>query len=152
MINLSADEGMKRFFKRLVVPLAAVFCLQMPVALAQSDIPSLGDTARAELSPAAEYQLGKEIMGQVRSDPAYVNDPVLTEYLSNLGNRLVSADTQTRGELTNDFTFFAVRLLFLAVLSGYIQDCCWRPRANRNSLPCFLTKSATFPSGISPGC
>lgn len=109
MINLSADEGMKRFFKRLVVPLAAVFCLQMPVALAQSDIPSLGDTARAELSPAAEYQLGKEIMGQVRSDPAYVNDPVLTEYLSNLGNRLVSADTQTRGELTNDFTFFAVR-------------------------------------------
>ena len=109
MINLSADEGMKRFFERLVVPLAAVLCLQMPVALAQSDIPSLGDTARAELSPAAEYQLGKEIMGQVRSDPAYVNDPVLTEYLSNLGNRLVSADTQTRGELTNDFTFFAVR-------------------------------------------
>lgn len=100
---------MKRFFKRLVVPLTAVFCLQMPVVFAQSEIPSLGDTARAELSPAAEYRLGKEIMGQVRSDPAYVNDPVLTEYLSNLGNRLVSADAQIRGELTNDFTFFAVR-------------------------------------------
>ncbi len=100
---------MNRYFKSLVVSLMTACCLQFPIALAESEIPSLGDTARSELSPVAEYQLGKEIMAQVRRDPAYVNDPVLTEYLSNLGNRLVSADPQTRGELVNDFTFFAVR-------------------------------------------
>lgn len=100
---------MNRYLKRLVIALVAVFGFQVPSALAQSDIPSLGDTARGELSPAAEYKLGREIMAQVRSDPAYINDPVLTEYLSNLGNRLVSSDTRIRGELVNDFSFFAVR-------------------------------------------
>ena len=114
---------MNRYFRTLVASLLAVCCLQSPVALAESEIPSLGDTARSELSPIAEYQLGKEIMAQVRRDPAYVNDPVLTEYLSNLGNRLVSADPQTRGELVNDFTFFAVRdptLNAFALPGGFI--------------------------------
>ncbi len=100
---------MNRYLKRLVIPLVVVFCFLVPSALAQSDIPNLGDTARGELSPAAEYKLGSEIMAQVRRDPAYINDPVLTEYLSNLGNRLVSSDTRIRGELVNDFSFFAVR-------------------------------------------
>ena len=120
---LSSDNRMVRSFRRLVIPLIAVFCLQTPLATAQSDIPSLGDTARGELTPVAEYQLGKEIMVQIRSDPAYVNDPVLTEYLTNLGNRLVSADPQIRGELANDFSFFAIRdatLNAFALPGGFI--------------------------------
>lgn len=156
---LSSDNRMVRSFRRLVIPLIAVFCLQTPLATAQSDIPSLGDTARGELTPVAEYQLGKEIMVQVRSDPAYVNDPVLTEYLTNLGNRLVSADPQIRGELANDFSFFAIRdatartrLPCRAGLSGCIPGCCWPHKVNRNSLRSCHMKSATFRSGISPGC
>lgn len=101
----------------------AVFCCQVLPVSAQSEIPSLGDTARTELSPAAEYQLGKEIMTHIRTDPAYVNDPVLNEYLSDLGNRLVSSGAEIRGELVNDFSFFAVRdatLNAFALPGGFI--------------------------------
>ena len=75
------------------------------------------------MTPVAEYKLGREIMQQIKGDPAYVNDPVLTEYLSNLGNRLVSANVETRGELTNDFSFFAIRdgtLNAFALPGGFI--------------------------------
>ena len=114
---------MMRYFRRLVLPVLAVFCVQVPFAAAQSGIPSLGDTARGELTPLAEYKLGKEIMQQVKGDPAYVGDPVLTEYLNNLGNKLVSADPEIRGELAGDFSFFAVRdptLNAFALPGGFI--------------------------------
>ena len=114
---------MKRYLKQLFVFLFALSCARFPAVYAQSDIPSLGDTARGELTPTAEYLLGKDIMQQIRMDPAYVNDPVLTEYLSNLGNRLVSADPRVRGELINDFTFFGVRdptLNAFALPGGFI--------------------------------
>ena len=109
--------------RRYVLPVLAVFFLQISTAGAQSGIPSMGDTARGELTPVAEYKLGREIMQQIKGDPAYVNDLVLSEYLSNLGNRLVSANTETRGELTNDFTFFAIRdgtLNAFALPGGFI--------------------------------
>lgn len=110
-------------FRRFVLPVLAVFCLQISTAGAQSGIPSMGDTARGELTPVAEYKLGREIMQQIKGDPAYVNDLVLSEYLSNLGNRLVSANAETRGELSNDFTFFAIRdgtLNAFALPGGFI--------------------------------
>ncbi len=109
--------------RRFVLPVLAVFCLQISTVGAQSGIPSIGDTARGEMTPVAEYKLGREIMQQIKGDPAYVNDPVLTEYLSNLGNRLVSANVETRGELTNDFSFFAIRdgtLNAFALPGGFI--------------------------------
>ena len=109
--------------RRFVLPVLAVFCLQISTAGAQSGIPSMGDTARGELTPVAEYKLGREIMQQIKGDPAYVNDLVLSEYLSNLGNRLVSANAETRGELSNDFTFFAIRdgtLNAFALPGGFI--------------------------------
>lgn len=111
------------YLRRFVLPVLAVFCMQISVAEAQSGIPSMGDTARGEMTPAVEYKLGREIMQQIKADPAYVNDLVLSEYLSNLGNRLVSANAETRGELTNDFTFFAIRdatLNAFALPGGFI--------------------------------
>ncbi len=121
--DLTPGNLMILHLRRFVLPVLTVFCLQLSAANAQSGIPSMGDTARGEMTPAVEYKLGKEIMQEIKADPAYVNDPVLTEYLSNLGNRLVSANAETRGELANDFTFFAIRdatLNAFALPGGFI--------------------------------
>jgi len=90
-----------------VVPLV----LSSPPATAQfqSNLPSLGDTERSELSPVMEYKLGVEVMQKVRADRDYIDDPVVLEYLNNFGNKLVSSYPEARGEAGNDFFFFAVR-------------------------------------------
>ncbi len=98
-------------FRRLVIPLLSIFCLQLPLyAYAQVNrVPSIGDDARSALTPIQEYKLGKYIMIQIEQDSSYVKDDVLNEYLSVLGNKLVAADPGVRGELVNDFTFFGIK-------------------------------------------
>lgn len=83
------------------------------------NLPSLGSTADAELSPLQEHRLGEQIMMQVRSDPTFLTDPELTEYLNHLGYSLVShAKTGTYS-----FFFFPIRdksLNAFALPGGFI--------------------------------
>ena len=102
-----------------------------PVA-AQSDVirrpdstrlPTLGDTARADLSPVVERKLGEEIMRDIRRDRDYLDDEPISEYLNNFGNALVAAVPGSRGETNADFHFFAVRdsaLNAFALPGGFI--------------------------------
>jgi beta-barrel assembly-enhancing protease len=64
-----------------------------------AQLPSLGDPAGAELSPAVERKLGDAIMREIRRDPDYLPDPVLTDYLvklmSQLGERAGKYSDQT---------------------------------------------------------
>ncbi len=86
-------------------------------------LPTLGDTARQDLSPIVERKLGEEIMRDVRRDPAYLDDEPIIEYLNNLGNALVAAVPGTRGETNTDFSFFAMRdpnLNAFALPGGFI--------------------------------
>ncbi|CAN7184889.1 M48 family metalloprotease [Massilia sp. LjRoot122] len=86
-------------------------------------LPTLGDSARQDLSPVLERKLGEEIMHDVRRDPSYLDDDPITEYLNNLGNALVSAVPGARGETNADFTFFAMRdpnLNAFALPGGFI--------------------------------
>ncbi|MDE2082527.1 MAG: hypothetical protein KGI90_14345, partial [Burkholderiales bacterium] len=62
-----------------------------PPARAQVRLPSLGETASADLSISAERQLGDEIMREIMRDPAYLDDPVLTAYLKSVFRPLVAA-------------------------------------------------------------
>lgn len=97
---------------------------QAPAApLNAGALPSLGDTERGELSPAMEYKLGVEIMQKIRADRDYIDDALVSEYLNNFGNRLVSMYPEARGETGNDFHFFAVRdpmLNAFALPGGFI--------------------------------
>jgi len=102
-----------------------------PVA-AQSDVlrrpdstrlPTLGDTARVDLSPVVERKLGEEIMRDIRRDRDYLDDEPISEYLNNFGNGLVAAVPGSRGETNADFHFFAVRdaaLNAFALPGGFI--------------------------------
>ncbi len=85
-----------------------------------SDLPDLGESARAELSPQLEHQIGESIMNQIRlREPSYVDDPDVNDYLATLGGRLVEASADPSGS----FHFFAIRentVNAFAMFGGYI--------------------------------
>ncbi len=78
--------------------------LCVPRVLAQA-LPELGDVSATAISPADERRLGESIMRDIRRDPAYLDDPEVTDYVSNLGSRLTARSSSARQE----FDFFAVR-------------------------------------------
>lgn len=82
--------------------LAAAFFIvtggaQVPAALAQSQLPMMGDGA--EMTTSAERKLGDRIIRELYRDPDYIDDAVLQEYVQNLFQSLVRAAEQ-RGELS----------------------------------------------------
>ena len=80
------------------------------LSLAQGQkLPTLGDTARADLSPIMERKLGEQVMTSVRRDPDFLNDGPTSEYLTKLGNSLLDKRPDARGEERYEFEFFAVR-------------------------------------------
>jgi predicted Zn-dependent protease len=68
-------------------------------------LPDLGDASQSAFSQVEEQQLANAIMREVESDPAYVDDPELNDYLNGLGYNLVAASSDN----FKNFTFFAVR-------------------------------------------
>jgi predicted Zn-dependent protease len=105
---------------------AAALAIAAPGPLAKPDntnLPTLGDTARQDLSPVLERRLGEEIMNDIRRDHDYLDDDPILEYLNNFGNVLVEAAPGARGESNFDFFFFAVRdpmLNAFALPGGFI--------------------------------
>jgi predicted Zn-dependent protease len=76
-----------------------------PRAFAQG-LPDLGDATASALPPQIERRIGEDIVRDIRSrDPAYLDDPEITDYLNQLGARLVAALPGAR----QDFEFFAIR-------------------------------------------
>jgi len=83
--------------------LALAGLLVATIALAD-ELPDLGDVSQTALSPVQERKLGEGIMGQIRSNPAYLDDPEVTDYLDALGYRLVSNSPDAAAP----FEFFAI--------------------------------------------
>ena len=116
------QRPVKRLLTRGLV-LAVSLALNAPMgpAVAQQNIelPSLGEVAADDLSPANERKLGEAIMRQVRRDPSYLDDSETRDYLQNLGFMLVSSSPARY----TDFQFFAIRdstLNAFALLGGFI--------------------------------
>lgn len=106
---------------------SAILLLAAPLASADkplsTNLPTLGDTDREELSPLAERKLGEKIMQEIRRDPDYLDDAPVLEYLNNFGLNLVNARPDARGEALFDFGFFAIRdpvLNAFALPGGFI--------------------------------
>lgn len=100
-------------FLILLVPLLA-----MPGVLADG-LPDLGEASQSTFSPQTERRVGEAIMFDIRRDRNLVSDPELTDYLNNLGYRLVSASAENR----QDFEFFVLRdntLNAFALPGGFI--------------------------------
>ena len=98
---------------RVVCSLLALALAATPVS-AQVRIPSLGDSASDDLSVTAERRLGEQIMRELRRDPAYLDDPVLLEYLQGLWQPLVET-AKHRGDIGADIqTQFAWEIFLVA--------------------------------------
>lgn len=68
-------------------------------------LPDLGEASQNTLSPQQERHAGEQVMQQVRGDKSYLDDPEVSEYLNDLGYRLVAASSDSR----RDFEFFALQ-------------------------------------------
>jgi predicted Zn-dependent protease len=87
-------------------------------ALAQG-LPDLGDASAATLSDQQERTIGNRIMREVRVDPAYLDDPEVSEYISTLGARLLAVAEGPR----RDLDFFVVKdeqINAFALVGGHI--------------------------------
>ncbi|MGO2508824.1 MAG: M48 family metalloprotease [Vibrio hibernica] len=106
---------MQRFFRTtLSIMLSAILCLQ-PMAYADQNLPDIGTTAAGTLTIDKELEYGDAYMRILRASSPIISDPVMDEYISNLGHQLVASanDVKTpfhfhliRDRSVNAFAFF----------------------------------------------
>lgn len=80
-------------FSRIAV--GVLILVQLPVALAQPQLPTLGDRISGIFSLEEEYRLGRDFLRSVRRSTPTINDPLLTDYVVNFTHNLaVHSDLQ----------------------------------------------------------
>ncbi len=85
----------------LALPAQATLAQVAAVDAPQLRLPALGESAAEDFNVGTERRLGDQIMGEIRRDPDYLDDPVLLEYLQSLWKPLVAAARQ-RGDIDTD--------------------------------------------------
>lgn len=70
-------------------------------APAQVRLPTIGDVVAEDLPVGVERRYGDEIMREIWRDPAYLDDPVLNDYLQDLWQPLLAA-AHKRGDVEED--------------------------------------------------
>ncbi|MBP0592451.1 M48 family metallopeptidase [Paraburkholderia sp. LEh10] len=82
--------------------------LRAPMSMQQ--LPDLGDGSGGTLTPQAERKLGERVMREVRSDPDYIDDWLVRDYLNSIAGKLAAAaSAQYIGGYRPDFDLFAMR-------------------------------------------
>lgn len=82
-------------------------------------LPEMGSPADAILSKSEEARFGRAIMGQIRVSGQVVDDPLVTEYINEIGHQIASQSN----EGGHEFEFFVVddqRINAFALPGGYI--------------------------------
>ena len=85
----------------------------------KNKLPEIGSAGFSILSIEKERQIGGEMMRQIRASQPVLNDPVLTEYINDLGNRMV----RNAKDVNYSFEFFVIRneeLNAFAFFGGHI--------------------------------
>jgi predicted Zn-dependent protease len=85
--------------------LVLLLVLAPALAARAQNLPDLGESAQAQLTPQAERRIGETIMREIRRDPDYLDDPEVQDYVRQVGYRLAAASPEARQE----FEFFVVR-------------------------------------------
>jgi predicted Zn-dependent protease len=100
-----------------LMPFALAF--MVGIAHAADELPDIGDSAGAYISPEQELKLGQAFVRDLRSKGVILDDAELQEYMQSLGLKLAAhADAQA-----NPFNFFLVKspvLNAFAVPGGFI--------------------------------
>ena len=78
-LNTHSSLFLARFVNVVLSLTLVVVVAGAPMAWAD-DLPDLGESARAELSPQIERKLGESIMNEIRlREPSYVDDPEIND-------------------------------------------------------------------------
>lgn len=100
--------------------LIALLCLPMaPRASDGAALPEIGSSAQQLISPAQEAEYGRQMLGELRRLGYLLEDPLLEEWIADLGHRL--AARSERPEQT--FRFFLMRsreINAFATLGGHV--------------------------------
>ena len=91
----------------------------LAVSAGAQGLPDLGDASSAALSESQERTIGNRIMRDLRTDPAYVDDPEVADYIVGLGKRLMEGADQPR----RDLSYFVVQddaINAFALVGGHI--------------------------------
>ena len=95
---------MKSLIKITILSLS-LFGLNSPGIGQSDDLPDLGTKGGAAITPADEHRTGATVLRNLRHAGLIVDDPILTDYLNQLGYQLLSHHGY---EPTNQFRFFLV--------------------------------------------
>lgn len=85
--------------------LATGLTLAVLCPAAEINLPDIGSPADAILSKNDEAQLGRAIMAQIRKTGKVVEDPLITEYVNEIGHRIAA---QANNDGIYDFSFFVI--------------------------------------------
>lgn len=100
--------------------IAVCLALGGSVARAQDhDLPDMGSSAGALITPAQEAGYGAQMLGELRRLGWTIEDPLLDEWIGHLGHRLAAYSDRP----DQPFTFFLIRdraINAFATLGGYI--------------------------------
>lgn len=100
MAKKENSTGLKKAVMCIVLLLASF----SPNILYSGELPDLGNSANAILSPAQELELGRSIMKELMAAQVISNDVYVTQYIQALGYRLLA----TQGVAQSSYHFFIV--------------------------------------------
>jgi predicted Zn-dependent protease len=89
---------------RLALSALLLFAPLPPAWALDTTLPDLGNSASSLMTPKRERDLGKAFMRSVRRSQKVMEDPLLTDYVQHLGQKLVNA-SEARG---TPFSFFMI--------------------------------------------
>lgn len=99
--------------------LLLLYCAYSPSAEAAQTLPEMGSGEGSLVTMAHEQRIAEQVLRNLRHDDLILDDPLLAEYIQNLGNRIASQANWKRGS----FHFFLIKDMEInafALPAGYI--------------------------------
>lgn len=106
------------FMKRWLLSLCVA---TWSLSLCAYELPDLGDSSSTTLSSKDEMALGRQVMQEIRADPAYFNDPESVDFVNSVGHRLLAVSDDLGDQ--HHFEFFILEdptLNAFALPGGFI--------------------------------
>lgn len=104
---------------RSIIALMLASSLSLPTIANNNELPDIGTAAAGTLTIDQELIYGDAYMRMLRASSPIINDPVLNEYITNLGHKLVA----NSDDVKTPFRFFMIRdrnINAFAFFGGYV--------------------------------
>ncbi|MRX27076.1 M48 family metalloprotease [Kangiella sp. HZ709] len=108
---------------KTLIKISSISCLCFALGLSAqvgNQLPKLGEAAGATLSIAKEQQIGDQIMSQIRGSRFLMQDPLVNDYIQQIGYRLVAANPDALGRSFRFFIIQEASINAFALPGGYI--------------------------------